>query len=183
MCLCSNGRPFHWYVDFKILTRSLIEATIATPISHCQSLVDAIGWFAAFSVAFNNFLFLARIRGVYYHTPWVRHMFLILWFTTLSTFTAALSFTAINIGTTPYCGVIKIRRFVTSGVVATAIYDTAVFFAISLRLISISLGKTWRDRFRNCLQSHDWTRVSNTLWLTGLVYYMYVVTFPLNFLF
>lgn len=144
----------------------------ATPISNCQAMVNSIGWFAAFSVAFNNILFLIRIRGVYFRAPYVSVAFLALWFTTLATFTAPFSFTALTITPTAYCAVVKIERFVTAGVVATAVYDTAVFVAISIRLVSFCVGNSWREKLRNFMESKDLAAVSNLLWSTGLLYYM-----------
>lgn len=135
-------------------------------------MVKAIGWTASFSVAFNNILFFIRVRGVYYRERRVCMGFLVLWFITLSTFTAPFSFTAANIATTSYCVVAEVDTFVASGVVGTALYDTVVFLAISYRLVSISIGRSWTDKLRNFVQSKDLAAVSYILWSTGLFYYM-----------
>ncbi|KAK7682502.1 hypothetical protein QCA50_014302 [Cerrena zonata] len=77
--------------------------------------------------------------------------------------------------TTTYCVTVKIEGVVIAGFVATAIYDTAVFFAISLRLVSICPGRSWGDKVQEFMCSRSLATIANILWSTGLLYYILVI--------
>ncbi|KAK7682214.1 hypothetical protein QCA50_014801 [Cerrena zonata] len=162
---------------FTFIIMAIIH--IVTPISHCQAMVNTVGWIGSSSVALNNALFFIRLRGVYYHVTWVWVLFLILWFATLTTFTSAFGFTSPTLIPTSYCIVVKINVFVTSGVISTVLYDTAVFLAISFRLIAMSDGYSWKAKLREFMRTKDLTTISNILWSTGLLYYIPVITINL----
>ncbi|KIK55457.1 hypothetical protein GYMLUDRAFT_138129, partial [Collybiopsis luxurians FD-317 M1] len=112
---------------------------LAYPVSNCK-LVYLVDSFYPIATAGSCFLFFLRARAVYITHNYIVAFFALLWVSLLATcLTVPFSTIVANIGDTPYCVVIFFKDFATSSIITATVYDTAIFLAISYKLMSHSL--------------------------------------------
>lgn len=144
-----------------------------TPVNHCHILAKTIGWFGAFALPCNSLLFFLRVRAVFRYSNTVRLAFTLLWSTTFLALTIPFSVDGTHIGTTMSCVNSQVKLLSSAGTVATAVFDTMVFLAISFRLLQLSLTDNWRDRFfKSFFNGEGLSWVTKAVLHTGQLYYM-----------
>lgn len=148
------------------------------PVSNCHLLIKAIGWCATFSVPLNCLLFFLHIRAIFDSFKVMTALFAVLWLSTLGcAMTAPFSLEGIHIGTTKNCIDSDIKEFESAGLVAMAVNDTAVFLAITAKLLMHSLGNIWIDCLKIFFSGKGMGNVLRALLKTGQLYYLYVSFF------
>lgn len=147
--------------------------TLAMPVSDCHALAKTIGWLGAFALPLNSLLFLLRARAVFLYSRIAVFGFTLLWLATLSALSIPFSVDGAQIGTTNQCINSQVERLSSAGAVATSVFDTIVFLAISFRILQLSLRTNWKDRLLSSFLSGEglgW--VSKTVLHTGQLYFM-----------
>ncbi|KAK7679047.1 hypothetical protein QCA50_017991 [Cerrena zonata] len=153
-------------------------AFVAAAVNNCHILAKTIGWFGAFALPCNSLLFFLRVRAVFLHSNIIVFGFLILWLSTLSALTIPFTVNGAHIGTTKSCINSEIRKLTSAGTVATAVFDTMVFLAISFRILQLSLRDSWKDRlFKSFLSGEGLGWVSKAVLHTGQLYFMATIGF------
>ena len=153
------------------------------PVKDCQKLETTIGWLGTCAVPFNCLLFFFRVRAIFHNSLRITIIFGVLWLSTLGcTMTAAFGLKASHIGTTMNCIDIEVKSYTSSGLVAAAVNDTAVFIAISYRLVSISFADSLSGRLQSFFRGKHMGHISRVILQTGQLYYLYVFMFqpPIN---
>ena len=103
----------------------------------------------------------------------VRFTFVILW---LAEFTCSIFSTfyahAKHIGPTKQCYTDTLSPLASLGYVAFALYDTLVFFVISIKILSYDPSLGWRRQLRLFFDSRKLTHLYRTVLETGQHYYL-----------
>jgi len=153
---------------------------VASPVSNCQMFAKIVGSFAALSLPFNSLLFIFRVRGVFHGNQYVVGFFCLLWLgISASSIFAPFSVHGMHIGTTRYCIPTKITTDVSIAMTISAVNDTLVFIAITVRLMMFSLENTWKERIKMLLRAQSMGSVSTIVLQSGQLYYM--ATVGINF--
>ncbi|CAL1708181.1 unnamed protein product [Somion occarium] len=147
----------------------------AAPLSNCQTMINITGWFGAFALPCNSMLFLLRIRGVFFNSRIITIIFSLLWLSTLASFTAPFTFTANNIGPTDNCIITRVDERSSAGFFSIGVFDTMVFIAITIRILSFNPTISWSERLRTFWSGKNMGRVSRALLQTGQLYYLVTV--------
>lgn len=144
---------------------------------------DTTSKFAAavniFAVPTISFLFFLRVTAVYLHNKVIITFFGVLWFGVLSLFvldsTTMFSFDFIDEKHSRPCSLAG-RTIDAWAYVASAIFDTLVFLAISWRLASTSMtsNASFRDRLKSFVRGEGLLDLSKALLHSGQLYYMWV---------
>ena len=149
---------------------------VSTSVRDCQVVSLSSAWFAAFTISFNGLLFFFRIRAVFYDTKSVVLFFAFLWVTVLGCSLAGpFGVKAVYLGEVESCVDIFIAKFVSLGPIASWIYDTLVFIAISIRIMSFSFPTkkiTWRERLKCFWMGPERGFITRTVLQTGQLYYL-----------
>ena len=152
--------------------------SLVGPVEDCQRLETAIGWLGTCAVPFNCLLFFFRVRAIFRNSTRITILFAVLWISTLGcTMTAAFGLKAGHIGTTMNCIDVEVKSYTSSGLVAAAVNDTAVFIAISCRLVSISSADSLFRRLQSFFRGKHMGHISRVVLQTGQLYYLYVSVF------
>ena len=102
----------------------------------------------------------------------IRIFFSLLWFGTLSSFTAPYAFTSAHIGPTNQCIVRSAKEIASAGLIAILLYDTIVFTAISIRLLLDNPGDGWAAKMKMFCRGDKMGYLSKALLQTGQAYYL-----------
>ena len=161
------------HISHLSMTPKDTDPDSATPVNNCHILAKTIGWFGAFASPLNSLLFFLRARAVFLHSNIAVFAFALLWLSTISAVTIPFSVDGQQIGTTKSCVNSQVERLSSAGAVATAVFDTVVFLAISFRVLQLSLRNTWKDRlFKSFLSGEGLGWVSKAVLHTGQLYFM-----------
>ncbi|CAL1706593.1 unnamed protein product [Somion occarium] len=138
----------------------------------CFGTLTSMSWFEPSALVFNALLFLIRVRAVFLDSRKIVAAFSLLWLATLTAYTLPFSsdLTAHNC---QFVGTVKPQGSV--GFIVVAIFDTAVFTAISYHVLKFSLALTWKERFASFLDGSGLGHVSRVLLQTGQLYYLATV--------
>ena len=117
-----------------------------------------------------------RVKAVYAQDRLVVGVFAFLWFATFAcTITAPFSLKGIHIGTTQRCIDSEVKSFGSAGIVASAVNDTLIFFAVTYRLIFYHVAsESWSSRIHSFFKGDGMGRMSKMLLQSGQIYYLYV---------
>lgn len=155
-----------------------MRASIAYPLGECHVAYRVADSFYPVSVAFTAALFFFRVRAIYGKTRLVTVIFGLLWLgvAALST-TITFGGDAIPIGPTKYCLVSKLAPYVGASSIMVTVHDTAVFLAISYRLVTNTYVVHSHKELAKVLFSGAYLpSFSRSLFVDGQVYYMSVPT-------
>ena len=164
-CYLSINGTSLWYFTFRISTAGIYVTTlpflceclysgkfsldnfrwgdyyfIADSMLDCEQLRTISTWFEVLSVTTNSSLFLIRVLAVYADSSRkVKIAFTVAWSATLISMTAPFS-----MGEKQYipgipCKAAKLKPICSLGFLATAVFDTVVFIAISARTLKLKL--------------------------------------------
>ena len=98
-----------------------------------------VAWSEAFALIFNSSLFLFRVWGVFSRSLHVKVLFVLLWTTTLSAL--AIPPSAAFIHLVPGCHLSQVKPVALVCFAIVTVFDTMVFFAISLQMLRINAAK------------------------------------------
>ncbi|KAK7689905.1 hypothetical protein QCA50_006544 [Cerrena zonata] len=144
----------------------------SSPLNNCQAAILVSCWLAAIVLPLNSLLFLIRILGVFHDSKVIKIGFSVLWFPTLCSFIAPFVASASHIGPTQKCEVDRVTAGSSSGFYVIAIYDTLVFIAITLRILSDNLAKGWKTRAKVFVSAEKMGPVFRIVLQTGQLYYL-----------
>lgn len=124
-----------------------------------------------------SLLFLLRVRAVFLHNRPALVFFAVLWVSTLGTLTQPLTIHREKSDDMSLC-LTDVESFSTVGLIAVAVFDTAVLLAISVRLgvMSYMISNGWKDRTKSFFTGGNIPLggpiVSRLLLKTGQLYYL-----------
>ncbi|CAL1702821.1 unnamed protein product [Somion occarium] len=162
-------------MTFAFLTTAL-TFFVAPVGEHCHSLIKAAGWFGAISVPCNTLLFFIRILGIFRESRTVVAVFGLLWLSTCASVLTPFSFNGLDLDLVDHvCIMTDVKTFGAAIFLTVTIFDTAVFIAITMRVLSFSLTETWGSRLKSFLSGRNLGHISRTLLHTGQLYYLATV--------
>ncbi|CAL1702835.1 unnamed protein product [Somion occarium] len=166
------------YVLARITCFGYVVASVMYAVApiNCSATVKTVAWFTALALPCNSFLFLLRIKAVFYRSRIIVGIFCFLWLSTLCAFSAPFSIDARNVGSSIFLCTSEVNDLGVLGFLAVAIFDTLVFLAISIRIMTYCLADTWKGRIRTFFRGEGMGYVSKTLLQTGQLYYMMSVS-------
>ena len=97
--------------------------------------------------------------------------FTLLWLSTLTSTVAPWGYKGSNIGPTQYCIPEGTAKYNGVSFVLLTVFDTTVFIAITLRVMSVSMLDTWTSRRIAFVQGRGLGRLTGALLQTGQLYY------------
>ncbi|KAK7692361.1 hypothetical protein QCA50_003986 [Cerrena zonata] len=149
-----------------------------TPENDCQKIVPTAEWFMVLSMILNSLLFVFRVRAVYLNSKKVTIIFGIWWLTTLSQLLPPIA-NALNLfeGTENNCNaILEMKPWVVTGWISTAVFDTAVFVAISMQVLGFTGGiHTWKERMVSFLNGNELGKITRAVLQTGQLYYLITI--------
>ncbi|KAH8087791.1 hypothetical protein BXZ70DRAFT_955161 [Cristinia sonorae] len=167
------------YVLARLATMSFILLALAfdtAKVSNCESLVKSIGAFACIHIATNSLLFLFRIYAIFSGERYILAFFTFLWVAAVAcSITAPFSLHGVHIGTTEYCIFDRVKPYGSAGIVGSAVNDTLVFIAISLKLMSATPAKSTSERFRRFFRGEGMGDLTRAVVHGGQQYYLVTV--------
>lgn len=145
----------------------------------CETFTIVIVTGYSIAIPASSFLFLLRVRAVFGTEPVIQWLFSFLWLGVLgSALTLPFALHGAHIGPTNYCIDSGVRSFGSAGMVASTIYDSLVFLAISWKLSSNAMqGLTFREKANIFLGGKALPALSRGLLQSGQIYYLYVIFF------
>jgi hypothetical protein len=146
------------------------------PIVHCHTFYNVLTSFAIVSLSSNAALFFFQVKAVY-HNKFVTAFFGFLWFGfSCLNFILLVASKAGHLATTKRCITTKNNDFALASGFYKVGYDTLVFLAISIRIVSYSIeGETFSGRVRSFLRGDGLPHLSRSLLKGGQLYYSFVV--------
>ncbi|KAF9262398.1 hypothetical protein L218DRAFT_960213 [Marasmius fiardii PR-910] len=109
-------------------------------VSDCQKLQVALGIFYVLTTAFTSLLFLLRVIAVWNRNKWIVATFTFFWLGTVgATVTVPVGISGGHIGPTKACINTRVEGYAEATAIASMINDSAVFFAITYRILMNSL--------------------------------------------
>ncbi|KAI0783244.1 hypothetical protein C8Q75DRAFT_726331 [Abortiporus biennis] len=150
---------------------------ITAPIEHCHAMEIASAWVAFLAMPLNTLLFFFRIRAIFRDSRLVATAFAILWLFTLAGAVSAFSLHSIQLGPTRYC-IAQAKPWISVGPIAIAVYDTAVYLSIGIRLTinSREFSLNRHNKIKVFFHGSGVSRISRSLLLSGQLYYLVTVT-------
>lgn len=148
--------------------------SIVAPVKYCRVALVVLGCCIAIATPATAFLFLLRIRAVFWDYRIVVVLFCVLWLGILGTgWIVPFSIRASNIGPTNYCIDTDIESISSIVVMVNTAYDTLVFFAISWYMFRMTYTEgSCISRLRNLFRGTDNCKISDMLLRSGQLYYL-----------
>jgi hypothetical protein len=143
-------------------------------VSDCNALASATSWFIIITAPSTSALFFFRVRAIYSNDKIITVFFgslLILLFGLC--ILPPLGTDTMHIGTTRRCINTKVATFSVIPIAVNSIFDTLVFIAISLRIVSYSIvGDTYSACMRSFVRGDGLPVLSKSLLQGGQLYYL-----------
>ena len=145
-------------------------------VGNCQALQIALGVCFAIAVPVTSLLFLFRIRAVFNDMKFVFWIFVFLWASVLAgCITVPFAISGTNIGPTSHCINSDVEPFSSAGIIISAVNDTLVLFAISLRLVFNASGPDRSAaRMKGVWRGGTLPQISKSILQSGQQYYLCV---------
>lgn len=125
------------------------------------------------SIGSSSYLFLQRVRAVYADSPKVRWFFSLFWFAYgLSEITIILGIKPTFIPETRYYQDSGIHPIVALSILTGIIFDTAVFLAISYKVVSTHASMDDQIRWSSLVSGKALPRLSRAVLQSGQQYYL-----------
>ncbi|KAK7692554.1 hypothetical protein QCA50_004184 [Cerrena zonata] len=164
-------------VTFSYQIVSAMFTVISASTVNCHTLLHVAAWLLALSTPCNALLFLVRIRGVFLHSPKIVWTFTALWSTTFASFLIPLNYIGGQVLlANQNCLVEETRPWAVIGFITILIFDTAVFVAISTKVLTVNMANTWGERARIFFGRRHLGRLSKVLLHSGQQFYLWVGT-------
>ncbi|KAJ7284421.1 hypothetical protein C8J57DRAFT_1216857 [Mycena rebaudengoi] len=145
------------------------------PVGRCLTADITINSFYTVGLSATCLLFFFRVRAIYSNSRSITIIFGLLWLAVLgASITVPIGAGAVHLGPTNYCLITEVAPYVGASSILVTVHDTAVFFAISYRLMANSYvaHPTSRDRFGAFISGAYLPAFSKALFIDGQVYYM-----------
>jgi hypothetical protein len=137
----------------------------------------AINSFYTVGISATCFLFFLRVRAIYSKGRLATAIFGFLWLAVLAaSITVPIGAGATNIGPTNYCVITEVAPYAGASPIVVTVHDTAVFFAISYRLMTNTyvVPKNYKSQLAALLSGAYLPAFSKSLFTDGQIYYMCV---------
>ncbi|KDR70439.1 hypothetical protein GALMADRAFT_103207 [Galerina marginata CBS 339.88] len=143
-------------------------------VEHCQALQIAIGVSWTTSQTLTSSLFYMRVRAVYNRNKFVSAAFFVLWIAVGGTaITVPAGIRGAHIGPTKQCINTDVPLSVESSVWLSLINDSAVFIAITYRILTFNvMEETFKGRLKAFFGRGSISHLSRSLLLGGQHYYL-----------
>ncbi|CAL1717204.1 unnamed protein product [Somion occarium] len=161
------------YVIARVTTGGYLTAMLILAVTHfdCYVLTKIADWFGALALPCNSLLFLLRVRGVFYQSHKIFAMFCVLWLFTLGSLAGPFTIKAIN-DHSPHC-LLDVQSLSAFAFVAVVVFDTVVFVAISVRVVTyIGWADSWQGQMKSFISGKGLGHISRALLQTGQLYYL-----------
>ncbi|KAJ7782250.1 hypothetical protein DFH07DRAFT_935447 [Mycena maculata] len=152
------------------------EYPILSEICHAFHL--AIALLLPLAIALTSLLFFFRVRAVYGGARTVTIVFGLMWLSVLGTsLIIPIATRGVNIGPTPYCSLGELEAYVAIIGLNPGLFDTAVFLAISYRLVGNTHVEyhSWKQKVSAFFTGAYLPSFSKSLFVDGQIYYMITV--------
>jgi hypothetical protein len=150
---------------------------IAAPVADCNALKNAAGSSFILASPFTSALFFFRVKAVYHNNKIVTIFFGFLLFSLFGiSIMYPFAYKGEHLGTTQRCIPAEFARYGSIPALITAIFDTLVFLAISLRIASNTLldNDTFGTRMKSFLRGRGLPNISKCILQGGQLYYLFV---------
>jgi hypothetical protein len=126
------------------------------------------------AVPSTSLLFFFRVRAIYANSRPITIVFALLWIAEVGAcITIPFGTGGINIGPTRYCTIAELAPYTGSASITPTVFDTAVFAAISYRLVgNTHVDYTFREKCRAFFGGAYLPSFSKALFVDGQKYYM-----------
>ncbi|KAF8207401.1 hypothetical protein K438DRAFT_1667965 [Mycena galopus ATCC 62051] len=147
------------------------------PLGGCRTFEHGLEILYPIAIPSTSLLFFFRVRAIYGGARIVTIIFGLMWVVVLATcIVVPFATGGVNIGTTRYCMISEDAPYSAIAGIAPAVFDTAVFIAISYRLIGNTHTEySWTEKARTFLTGAYLPSLSKSLLVDGQVYYMITV--------
>jgi hypothetical protein len=154
---------------------SIDVAFLAAPVDNCNALMYSGGGLIIVAIPSTSALFFYRVKAIYNHKI-VTIFFGFLLFALFGLcFLFSIAAKSGHIGPTRYCIVTHFEHYGSMPNLLHSIYDTLVFIAISLRIVSYSIvGDTFGARMRSFFRGAGLPSLSRSVLQGGQLYYLFV---------
>ena len=156
--------------------------SLAGIITNCQLYATILGIGYCFAIPASALLFLIRACAVYRNEPIVRYIFSFLWLGVVSgSVLLPFSFrgTVADIPNGHFCLDEGVRPFGTAGLIASTVFDTIIFIAVSWKLTCDEMreGRTWREKLGVFFGGKSLPGALHRAMLqSGQMYFLYVLS-------
>ncbi|KAF9256701.1 hypothetical protein L218DRAFT_936434 [Marasmius fiardii PR-910] len=117
-------------------------------VSDCQTLQVTLGILYILTTGFTALLFLFRVIAVWNRNKWIVASFIFLWLCAAGgATTVPFGIAGDHIGPTQACINTRVDDYTVSAAISSMIYDSAVFFAITYRILMNSMSEE-----KSCVQ-------------------------------
>jgi len=163
-------------IIYLVVTIILKEANIDT----CKIVARFIGAANIFIMPAITSLFFVRLTAIYSYDKFVVTFFGSCWLVVLGIFifdTTTVISRSSDAGTSKQCFVFTHTD--AWGYIATAVYDTFMYLAISWRLASFAMTDQWKSRVRSFVTGGGLSGLSKVLLRSGQLYYFITIGFSI----
>jgi hypothetical protein len=149
---------------------------LVVPIEHCHAYSCAMSSILILGPPSTLFMFFLRVRAVYHDKKLVVAFFAFLWLSLFGTlFLSPFTLMAGHLGPTKICTVTSVKYYWVISLFIHSAFDTLVFLAISIRIISYAMGRgDLRTRLKSLFVGHGLPRISKCIMQGGQLYYLFV---------
>ncbi|KAF7335944.1 hypothetical protein MSAN_02307800 [Mycena sanguinolenta] len=167
------------YFMSKIFTLAYILTTFffqVAPVKNCDALSVGLGICIVLSQTSTTLLFFLRVTAVWYPSKIVYAVFSILWMAVLGAgITIPVVIRAAHIGPTAQCIIGAPSAKSELAFIVPLINDTAIFLAITYRILAHTIADSSMARFRAFLGGKGLFALSHALLQSGQYFYLIVV--------
>ncbi|KAJ6528460.1 hypothetical protein B0H19DRAFT_1194482 [Mycena capillaripes] len=174
-----------WPVAAYFLSRITCAAAVlgcmvflTYPVGDCRAFHLGIALLFPIAIPLTSLLFFFRVRAVYCCARTVTIVFGLMWLAVLGTsLIIPIATRGVNIGLTPYCSLGDLAPYAETIGLNPGLFDTAVFLAISYRLVGNTHVeyRSWRQKARAFFTGAYLPSFSKSLFIEGQLYYMITV--------
>ncbi|KAF5360788.1 hypothetical protein D9756_004984 [Leucocoprinus leucothites] len=150
---------------------SVLERTMPFQAPRTPSMTKS--FFGVFSYCCSTFLFLRRLHAVYSDQRWVRWIFSLLWIAYVAVeFSVPFGVGTIHIPGTRYYRSTVTKRNVGANGILLLIYDTSVFLAITIKVVTSHSSTDERVKWSTIVSGKALPRLSRAIIQGGQQYYL-----------
>ncbi|KAF8141036.1 hypothetical protein K438DRAFT_1878785 [Mycena galopus ATCC 62051] len=150
----------------------------AYPVEGCRSFHLGVALLYPIAIPATSLLFFFRVRAIYGGTRAVTIIFGLMWIAVLATsIIIPIATIGVNIGPSCYCILVELMPYVGAVSITPGLFDTAVFVAISYRLMGNTHVEynSFKQKARAFFLGAYLPSLSRSLFVDGRVYYMITV--------
>ncbi|KAF8162093.1 hypothetical protein K438DRAFT_1859176 [Mycena galopus ATCC 62051] len=178
-------RKLAWPVAAYFLSRITSAAVVigcavflTYPVEGCRSFHLGVALLYPVAIPATSLLFFFRVRAIYGGTRAVTIIFGLMWIAVLATsIIIPIATIGVNIGPSRYCILVELVPYVGAVSITPGLFDTAVFVAISHRLMGNTHVEynSFKQKARAFFLGAYLPSLSRSLFVDGRVYYMITV--------